>query len=123
MKRVSNPLRQKILTKGDNNSEDDIGLYRGREWLDREHIIGKVSGYAFSSPTCGRHLLMYSRSYDRFIPYVGYVTIAMVCRRIVMRKDIHLNDLSSTERLPLLEVCFDRMPRLARIVSEGITYT
>jgi len=52
----SNPLRQKILTKGDNNGEDDLGLYNGREWLDREHIIGKVSG---------------------FMPYVGYVTIAM----------------------------------------------
>jgi len=52
----SNPLKQKILTKGDNNGDDDLGLYNGREWLDREHLIGKVSG---------------------FMPYVGYVTIAM----------------------------------------------
>jgi len=52
----SNPLKQKLLTKGDNNGDDDLGLYNGREWLDREHIIGKVSG---------------------FLPYVGYVTIAM----------------------------------------------
>ncbi|KAG8950151.1 Signal peptidase complex catalytic subunit [Tulasnella sp. 424] len=52
----SNPLKQKILTKGDNNHDDDLGLYNGREWLDREHVIGKVRG---------------------FIPYVGYVTIAM----------------------------------------------
>ncbi|KAG8898126.1 Signal peptidase complex catalytic subunit [Tulasnella sp. 417] len=47
---------KKILTKGDNNYDDDLGLYNGREWLDREHIVGKVRG---------------------FIPYVGYVTIAM----------------------------------------------
>ncbi|KAG8981662.1 Signal peptidase complex catalytic subunit [Tulasnella sp. 427] len=51
-----NPLKQKILTKGDNNFDDDLGLYNGREWLDREHLIGKVRG---------------------FIPYIGYVTIAM----------------------------------------------
>ncbi|KAK2459821.1 hypothetical protein APHAL10511_008142 [Amanita phalloides] len=50
------PPKQLLLTKGDNNHIDDITLYQGLEWLERKHIIGKVRG---------------------FIPYVGYVTIAM----------------------------------------------
>jgi len=48
--------KQLLLTKGDNNQVDDVPLYQGLEWLERQHIIGKVRG---------------------FIPYVGYVTIAM----------------------------------------------
>ncbi|KAI9636440.1 putative signal peptidase [Dioszegia hungarica] len=47
---------QLLLTKGDNNNETDTMLYNGMEWLERKHIIGKVRG---------------------FLPYVGYVTIAM----------------------------------------------
>ncbi|KAF9011819.1 hypothetical protein BDQ17DRAFT_1396883 [Cyathus striatus] len=47
---------QYLLTKGDNNYVDDIELYQGLEWLERKHIVGKVRG---------------------FLPYVGYVTIAM----------------------------------------------
>ncbi|WVQ98014.1 signal peptidase I [Kwoniella sp. CBS 9459] len=47
---------QLLLTKGDNNAADDISLYSGMEWIERRHIIGKVRG---------------------FLPYVGYVTIAM----------------------------------------------
>ncbi|TEB25509.1 signal peptidase complex catalytic subunit SEC11 [Coprinellus micaceus] len=47
---------QLLLTKGDNNPIDDIELYRGLEWLEKKHIVGKVKG---------------------FLPYVGYVTIAM----------------------------------------------
>nr|VWO98601.1 DNA helicase (EC [Ganoderma boninense] len=48
--------RQLLLTKGDNNHVDDLELYQGLEWLERKHIVGKVRG---------------------FLPYVGYVTIAM----------------------------------------------
>lgn len=48
--------RQLLLTKGDNNPVDDIELYQGLEWLERRHIVGKVRG---------------------FLPYIGYVTIAM----------------------------------------------
>ncbi|WWC86948.1 signal peptidase I [Kwoniella dendrophila CBS 6074] len=47
---------QLLLTKGDNNPGDDITLYNGIEWIERKHIIGKVRG---------------------FLPYIGYVTIAM----------------------------------------------
>ena len=41
------PLAQKqlLLTKGDNNLQDDIGLYQGLQWLEKKHIIGKVDGY------------------------------------------------------------------------------
>ncbi|RQM06254.1 hypothetical protein DH86_00001051 [Scytalidium sp. 3C] len=47
----------KLLTKGDNNVENDVGLYeRGREYIERKHIIGSVVGY---------------------IPFVGYVTILL----------------------------------------------
>ncbi|TFY79793.1 hypothetical protein EWM64_g4217 [Hericium alpestre] len=47
---------QKLLTKGDNNYLDDVELYQGLDYLERQHIVGKVRG---------------------FLPYVGYVTIAM----------------------------------------------
>ncbi|TFK75688.1 hypothetical protein BDN72DRAFT_810603 [Pluteus cervinus] len=54
---ISDPVPyQRLLTKGDNNYVDDIELYQGLQWLERKHIVGKVRG---------------------FLPYVGYVTIAM----------------------------------------------
>ncbi|KAJ7628622.1 putative signal peptidase [Roridomyces roridus] len=48
--------QQLLLTKGDNNPVDDTQLYGGLEYLERKHIVGKVRG---------------------FLPYIGYVTIAM----------------------------------------------
>merc|ERR1711918_141776 len=46
-----------ILTKGDNNSVDDRGLYAANQsWLNKEHIIGRAKG---------------------FLPYIGMVTIIM----------------------------------------------
>jgi len=46
-----------ILTKGDNNSVDDRGLYPpGQKWLNKSHIIGRARG---------------------FLPYIGMVTIIM----------------------------------------------
>jgi signal peptidase len=49
---------QKLLTKGDNNAEDDLALYApGQRFLDRkEDVIGVMYG---------------------FMPYVGMVTLAM----------------------------------------------
>jgi len=69
--------RQRLLTKGDNNPVDDVELYKGLEWLERKHIIGKVRGYVPSSdlndaPNISLFFIL------RFLPYVGYVTIAMV---------------------------------------------
>lgn len=47
----------KILTKGDNNSVDDRGLYATDQvWLERSDIVGRARG---------------------FVPYVGMITILM----------------------------------------------
>ncbi|KAI0272283.1 hypothetical protein BC834DRAFT_856083 [Gloeopeniophorella convolvens] len=54
--KVPRPENQLLLTKGDNNYLDDVELYQGLDWLERKHIVGKVRG---------------------FLPYVGYVTIAL----------------------------------------------
>ncbi|KAL8281148.1 hypothetical protein RQP46_006506 [Phenoliferia psychrophenolica] len=53
---VPDSIEQFLLTKGDNNAGDDVGLYNGVRHLQRTHIVGKVQGY---------------------VPYVGYVTIMM----------------------------------------------
>ncbi|XP_051147633.1 uncharacterized protein LOC127262842 [Andrographis paniculata] len=46
-----------ILTKGDNNYDDDVSLYApGQDWLHRKHIMGRAVG---------------------FLPYAGYFTILM----------------------------------------------
>ncbi|CAM9397086.1 signal peptidase complex catalytic subunit SEC11A [Lampetra fluviatilis] len=47
----------KFLTKGDNNSVDDRGLYKpGQNWLERKDVVGRARG---------------------FVPYIGIVTILM----------------------------------------------
>ncbi|XP_064644981.1 signal peptidase complex catalytic subunit SEC11A-like [Lineus longissimus] len=47
----------KFLTKGDNNSVDDRGLYaHGQLWLQKKDVVGRAKG---------------------FLPYVGIVTILM----------------------------------------------
>ncbi|KAL3884354.1 hypothetical protein ACJMK2_024500 [Sinanodonta woodiana] len=47
----------KFLTKGDNNSVDDRGLYApGQLWLEKKDVVGRARG---------------------FVPYVGIVTILM----------------------------------------------
>merc|ERR1712039_13498 len=47
----------KFLTKGDNNSVDDRGLYApGQFWLTKKDVVGRARG---------------------FLPYVGIVTIIM----------------------------------------------
>lgn len=47
----------KFLTKGDNNSVDDRGLYApGQLWLTKSDVVGRARG---------------------FLPYVGMVTILM----------------------------------------------
>ncbi|XP_056843615.1 uncharacterized protein LOC130501912 [Raphanus sativus] len=52
-----------VLTKGDNNDVDDIGLYAdGQFWLHRHHIMGRAVG---------------------FLPYVGWVTIIMSEKPII----------------------------------------
>jgi len=36
---------QLLLTKGDNNPVDDLELYKGSQWLEGKHVVGKVQGY------------------------------------------------------------------------------
>lgn len=52
------PEKQLLLTKGDNNAQDDLSLYsRKQAYLDRENdLVGTVKGY---------------------FPLVGYVTILL----------------------------------------------
>jgi len=52
--------RQRLLTKGDNNYVDDIELYKGLEWLERKHIVGKVRGYVLfiQSYSCPQYLII-----------------------------------------------------------------
>ncbi|KAK9862134.1 hypothetical protein WJX84_007540 [Apatococcus fuscideae] len=47
-----------ILTKGDANRENDLvgGIYDGIQWLNKQHVMGRVVGY---------------------LPYVGQVTLIM----------------------------------------------
>lgn len=47
---------QLLLTKGDNNYDDDIMLYNGPRWIRDDQIVGRVQG---------------------FLPYAGYVTILL----------------------------------------------
>ena len=62
----------KILTKGDNNSVDDRGLYaHGQLWLQKKDIVGRVRGYWSMSLIN----LILTLSFHSFVPYVGIVTI------------------------------------------------
>ena len=62
---TSKPLReacrQLLLTKGDNNAQDDIALYGHQlKWLERRHIVGKVRGYVYNSLSLAvRRLLIF----------------------------------------------------------------
>lgn len=79
---------QEILTKGDNNTVDDRGLYNpGQMWLKKDEILGRARAYDSHAHTCMRSVI------DRaayccsaavlccdcvsFLPYVGMVTIQL----------------------------------------------
>ncbi|KAG5537575.1 hypothetical protein RHGRI_024879 [Rhododendron griersonianum] len=52
-----------VLTKGDNNLDNDISLYApGQHWLRQEHIMGRAVG---------------------FLPYLGWATIIMKDKPVV----------------------------------------
>lgn len=59
-------IEQYLLTKGDNNQGDDVGLYNGVRHLKRTHIVGKVQG-------CAR----VSRFYPRGEEMGGLLTILL----------------------------------------------
>jgi signal peptidase len=70
---------QLLLTKGDNNPIDDIGLYNGLDRLRRGHIIGKVRGYACVF-LCNLLSLLLTELVCSFIPYIGYISIVLAGR-------------------------------------------
>ena len=42
----SSLFKHEMLTKGDNNYMDDIGLYApGQKWLNEKHVMGRTVGY------------------------------------------------------------------------------
>ena len=55
---------------------DDIGLYEGLRFLEKKHIVGKVRG-SVTRNYARLAILIFGYTY-RFLPYIGYVTIAMV---------------------------------------------
>lgn len=81
------PENQLLLTKGDNNYLDDVELYQGLDWLERKHIVGKVRGWVSQVMTMHHSILIHS--FHRFLPYVGYVTIAMVCCSVSFQRKSH----------------------------------
>lgn len=71
--------RQLLLTKGDNNAQDDIALYGHQlKWLERRHIVGRVRGCVQTDPCYICNFPHADTVCRRFLPYIGYVTIAMV---------------------------------------------
>lgn len=53
-------IKQKILTKGDNNAVDDRGLYPpGKNYVEREEVVGVVRGYV---PMLGRVSIAFKES-------------------------------------------------------------
>ncbi|KAJ7731294.1 putative signal peptidase [Mycena maculata] len=76
---VSTPSFQGFLTKGDNNDEDDVTLYKGFERLKREYVVGKVGciipliGYAsilFNETHRVRYAMLAITALVNFIPRV-----------------------------------------------------
>lgn len=76
----ADPLEQKLLTKGDNNSQDDLAIYEDIDWLERKYVIGKVWGYVnvAAAPFCLDFLYRVLVERARYIPYIGYASIALV---------------------------------------------
>ncbi|MCO5569352.1 hypothetical protein L7F22_023064 [Adiantum nelumboides] len=68
---------QLLLTKGDNNDADDLGLYNGPRWMKRKNVVGKVRGLVASIPHLGPHWTDKEIAGQRYMPYVGYVTIVL----------------------------------------------
>jgi signal peptidase I len=69
-----------ILTKGDNNHLDDIGLYAvGQRWLNETHIMGKCVGYL---PHVGRATILMND-----YPLVKYFLISILGLLVISGKE------------------------------------
>ncbi|KAF4517241.1 hypothetical protein B566_EDAN011624 [Ephemera danica] len=62
----------KFLTKGDNNSVDDRGLYApGQLWLTKRDVVGRARGFL---PYVGM-VTIYMNEYPKFKVYVLFSTV------------------------------------------------
>uniref|UniRef100_A0A7R9VYX5 Signal peptidase complex catalytic subunit SEC11 n=1 Tax=Chlamydomonas euryale TaxID=1486919 RepID=A0A7R9VYX5_9CHLO len=69
-----------ILTKGDNNYMDDVGLYaRGQSWLHMQHIMGRAVGFL---PKVGL-LTIIMNDY----PYAKFIVIGLLGLLVITNKD------------------------------------
>lgn len=76
----------KILTKGDNNSVDDRGLYApGQLWLEKKDIVGRARGYVQSRFGTGL------RKYYRLVSfYVSFeIFFLLLFTRFLITKEIN----------------------------------
>ena len=104
--------KQFMLTKGDNNYVDDLELYQGLKWLEPKHIVGKVRGCAQFLVFPGFCGWWDSFDCNRFLPYIGYVTIAMVCPTShILTHSLLTGIRLIIERFPAAQVCITRRSR------------
>lgn len=69
-----------LLTKGDNNSVDDRGLYpRGENWISRSQVLGRIRGYV---PYAGYFTIMFAD-----YPILKYALIIVMALVVIVAKD------------------------------------
>jgi signal peptidase len=90
----------KFLTKGDNNSVDDRGLYApGQLWLTKNDVVGRARG---------------------FLPYVGMVTILMnEYPKFKVLSKHHIN--ICVNKTHIFSVCSSGLFRILCFNPQGIT--
>jgi signal peptidase len=72
--RAKTGAKQLLLTKGDNNAEDDRALYDGPDYIDDTQVVGLVKGCVVLFVTTAPVLTFVVHPYS-VIPYVGYASI------------------------------------------------
>ena len=78
--RRGSSMANEILTKGDNNAVDDLGLYpRDVWWLRRQNIIGRAGGFARGAGILT--IIMNDH------PEVKYVAIAILFLYVLINRD------------------------------------
>ena len=74
----------KFLTKGDNNSVDDRGLYApGQLWLEKRDVVGRARGWEIGFISLVFVIVVYPLSYFPFQPVargweIGYISLVFV---------------------------------------------
>ena len=69
-----------VLTKGDNNFDDDRVLYNpGQKWINKEHVVGRAVGYL---PYAGMATIIMND-----FPFVKYVLIGFLGLMVITSKE------------------------------------